>query len=384
MPVSQRALASFMPGRFGPEWVSVATWHNNSCHLDTVLDVVRFLRMCKVRSVKRALRTAARDARWESVRGAIAKHLEQRSTNGGEEVTHDVIDAIHGTVCEGRGQRGEHLNAGENMKVVADKLVLPYAKGWVSQVPRCSNPNCARTGEAEAEHAEWTYPVEAPQVDLRTDEDGGTTVALCLVDIIQGVVGAAQAGRGDLETGRPTVCTSCTSGVVQRCRAVTGEAPEFFVMRAKQTLATPADLHVNFGGKKTLKFPRHQGEEGDPPQGVYRALCRVEHKSKHYTTKVNIGVVLNHTSDEWYSYDALGSPEKVTRAKEEGLASEQSFAVFVNMACVPVEEDVIGETKSLHRVEEYRKSVNAEEKTGSVVVARAGARTRARAGAGKL
>ena len=89
--------------------------------------------------------------------------------------------------------------------------------------------------------------------------------------------------------------------------------------------------------------------------------------------------------DKWYSYDALGEPGKtVTRTEEEGLASEQCFAVFVNMACVPLKEDVIDASKSLHRVEEHRKSVNAEEKTGSVVVARAGARTRARAGAGKL
>ena len=87
----------------------------------------------------------------------------------------------------------------------------------------------------------------------------------------------AAAGSGDLETGKPKVCKSCGVGVVQRYRAVTGEAPQFFVMRAKQTSATPADLCVNFGGEKTLKFPRHQGEEGDPPEGVYRALCRVEH-----------------------------------------------------------------------------------------------------------
>ena len=315
--------------------------------------------------------------------------MEERNAVGGRGVSSAVIDAIHETVCGTRRQRGEHLNAGENVKEVADKLVRPLAQGWLSKVSCCSH--CKRAGKAAAEHAEWSYTVKAPEVELSSDSendgrDGGTTRALPLVDKIQGLVSGAAVGSGDLETGEPKLCTSprCGVGVMRRCRAVTGKAPEFFVLRAQhpsESSATPADMRVNFGGKKTLKFPRHGASEGDPPppEGVYRALCRVEHKNgNHYITKVNIGVTLHHASDEWYSYDALGVP-KVTRTEEEGLASEQCFAVFVNMAWVALKEDVVDGSKSLHRVEEHRKSVNADEMTGSAVVARTGARTRGRA-----
>jgi len=386
--VPQGELAPLMAERFGTAWVSVAKWDNNSCHLDTVLDVVRFLHMCEVPSVTLALTTTTAHP-WERVRGAIAVHLEERSTDGGRRVSSDVIDAIHGTVCGRRGRRGKHLNAGENMKVVADNLVRPHAKGWLSKVSCCSR--CKRAGKAVEEHAEWSYPVSGQDcVELPSDDDddgggGGTTTALRLVDRIQGLVSGAAAGSGDSETANPKLCTSCKCGVVQRRRAVTGEAPEFFVLRAEHPSESSerrddGGMRINFGGKKTLKFPRHQGEEGDPPQGVYRALCRVEHNRRrmHYITKVNIGVMLHHDSDEWYSYDATGSP-RVARTEEEGFGSEQCFAVFVNMASVALKEDVVDVSKSLHRVEEHRKSVNAEEVTGSVVGARTGARTRGRA-----
>ncbi len=386
--VPQGELASLMAERFGSAWVSVAKWDKNSCHLDTVLDVVRFLHMCKVPSVTRALTTTTAHP-WERVRGAIAVHLKERSTDGGRRVSSAVIDTIHGTVCGRRGRRGKHLNAGENMKVVADNLVQPQAKGWLSKVSCCSR--CSRAGKAVEEHAEWSYPVSGQDcVELPSDDDddgggGGTTTALRLVDRIQGLVSGAAAGSGDSETANPKLCTFCDVGVVRRCRAVTGEAPEFFVLRAEHPSESSerrddGGMRINFGGKKTLKFPRHQGEEGDPPEGVYRALCRVEHNRRdmHYITKVNIGVMLHHDSDEWYSYDALGSP-RVARTEEEGFGSEQCFAVFVNMASVALKEDVVDVSKSLHRVEEHRKSVNAEEVTGSVVGARTGARTRGRA-----
>ena len=186
-----------------------------------------------------------------------------------------VIDAIYETVCE-QPRRGQFLNAGENMKVVADELVRPYAKGVLSTVCRCSH--CGRAGEPAETHAEWSYPVVGQDCvevssDKNNDEhDGGKTVALRLVDRIQGMVSGAVAGVGDSETDKPKMCTFCDVGVVQRYSAVTAGAPEFFVLRPyteseESTRRADGGVRIDFGGKVTLRFPSHEGGEGDPPEG---------------------------------------------------------------------------------------------------------------------
>lgn len=185
-------------------------------------------------------------------------------------------------------------------------------------------------------------------------------------------------GTGILTTNLAVAEKSCPGSLGGRPKT-RAWSPDFFLRFSlgcwtSSKLTTCLVAIKKIRGGKTLKFPRHEGEEGDPPEGVYHALCRVEHDRElnHYITKVSIGVVLHHSIDEWYSFDALGKPgNTVTRTEEDGLASgqcfEQCFAVFVNAACVALKEDVVDVSKSLHRVVENRKSA-------------VGARTRGRAG----
>ena len=85
---------------------------------------------------------------------------------------------------------------------------------------------------------------------------------------------------------------------------------------------------------------------------------------------MNLGVMLHHEDDDWYLYDGLTRTCKRVKGEgEEGLAREQSFAVFVNMASIPLKEDVVSGSKSQYRARQQHDSLmaDAENRSGGGV-----------------
>jgi hypothetical protein len=301
--------------------------------------------MCEVPSVVKALE-ATRTDNWENVRKAIAMHVMQRKA-GNRQVESGVIDAIHAVMHPDK-DREEHCDADANMKALADELIRPHAKAWLLKKERCLT--CGVEKVTREKNAEWSWSAPSPQVLEGDDEE-----VFCLTDKLQHLVSEAAAGTMG-------VCQSCEYGDLQTCSklGMKMEAPEFFVLRFRHEAGyRGGKARINFAGQKVLKFPRH----GLAPhvEGVYRALCRVENMSKnHYITKMNLGVMLHHRDDDWYSYDGFSRKcERVKGEDQDGLAREQSFAVFVNIASVDLKEDVLSGSKSQYRTQQ-RDSMMAE------------------------